>query len=99
MTTVFVTYDGDANTRFDREYYVSSHLPLVLEAWGPYGLESAAAFFPASDGAGTIAVCVCTFKDEASVEMSFASPQTLRVMADVLRFTDMQPSQSRAVPL
>lgn len=33
MTTVFVTCAGDAGTRFDRDYHVGTHLPLVLEAW------------------------------------------------------------------
>ena len=99
MTTLFVTYPGDARTRFDREYYVRQHLPLVKEAWGPHGLETIAAFFPAGDGAGTIAVCVCGFRDEAAMRSAVGSAQTPRVMADVAHFTDAKPSQSRAVPL
>ena len=99
MTTLFVTYPGDARTRFDREYYVRQHLPLVKEAWGPHGLETVAAFFPAGDGAGTMAVCVCGFRDEAAMQAAIGSAQTPRVMADVERFTDAKPSQSRAVPL
>ena len=99
MTTLFVTYPGDAHTRFDREYYVRAHLPLVQEAWGPHGLETIAALFPAGEGAGTIAVCVCGFRDEAAIQAVVDSPQTPRVMADVANFTDAKPSQSRAVPL
>lgn len=99
MTMLFVTYPGDASTHFDRDYYLSTHLPLVLEAWGPYGLETAAAFFPAGDGADMIAVCVCGFRDEAAIPAALASPQTERVMADVKNFTDAVPTQSRAVPL
>ena len=99
MTTLFVTYPGDARTRFDREYYVSKHLPLVQEAWGPHGLETIAAFFPSGEGAGTVAVCVCGFRDEAALQAALGSPQTPRVMADVAHFTDAKPSQSRAVPL
>ena len=99
MITVFVTYPGDAQTRFDREYYVRAHLPLVREAWGPHGLETLAAFFPAGEGAGTIAVCVCGFQDEAAMQAAVGSPQTPRVMDDVQHFTDAKPSQSRAVPL
>lgn len=99
MTMLFVTYAGDASTRFDRDYYVSTHLPLVMEAWSPYGLETAAAFFPSNDGAGTIAVCVCGFRNEASITTAINSPQTERVMSDVKHFTDVQPSQSLAVPL
>ena len=47
MTTMYVTYSGDAATRFDRDYYIQHHLPLVMECWGPLGLEGCAAFWPA----------------------------------------------------
>lgn len=98
MTTMYVTYAGGAGTRFDRDYYVRTHLPLVMEAWGPYGLDSAAAFFPFGDGAGTIAVCICEFRDEAALNAAFGSPLTGRVMADVKQFTDVEPARARAVP-
>ncbi len=32
MTTMYVTYPGEAGTRFDRDYYVRTHLRLVMEA-------------------------------------------------------------------
>lgn len=99
MTTVYVTYAGDAVTRFDRDYYVQQHLPLVQATWGPHGLLSTAAFFPVGSGAGTIAVCVCVFRDEAAVQAALAAPNTPLVMADVRQFTDAKPQQSRAVPL
>ena len=98
MTSMYVTYAGDAGTRFDRDYYVRSHLPLVLEAWGPHGLETVAAFFPDGDGAGTIAVCLCGFRDDAAMDAALGAPDTARVMADVKHFTDVEPSRSRAVP-
>ena len=98
MTMVFVTYAGEAATRFDRDYYVVKHLPLD-GAWGPYGLESTAAFFPAGDGAGTIAGAVCVFQDEPSIAAALGSPQTGPVMADIKQFTDAVPSQSRAARL
>ena len=99
MTTIFVTYAGDADSRFDREYYVHKHIPLVVEAWRAHGLLSAAAFFPAGAGEGTIAICVCQFRDDAAVQASFGSPESARVMADIPHFTDVKPSQLRAVPL
>ena len=99
MTTLLVTYAGAADTPFDRNYYVLSHLPLVQQAWAPHGLESIAAFFPAGDGAGTIAICVCGFRDEASLQAALHAPQTQSVMADVPRFTGIMPVQSRAMPL
>ena len=99
MTTMYVTYPGDASTRFDRDYYVHHHLPLVMQSWGQYGLEGAAAFFPPDNGAGTIAICICRFRDEAALRAALASPQSGPVMADVARFTDAAPAQSRAAPL
>ena len=94
--TVYVTYPGDARTRFDRDYYVAVHLPLVVECWGPYGLQSCAAFFPPADGAGTLAIAECRFRDEAALQAALAAPETPRVMGDVAHFTDAQPAQSRA---
>ncbi len=99
MTRVFVTYPGDAGTRFDRDYYVRTHLPLVMQAWQPHGLQSVAAFFPAGDGGGTICICECVFRDDAALDAALASPRTDAVMADVGNFTDATPAQLRAAPL
>ena len=99
MTRIYVTYPGDAGTRFNRDYYVGTHLPLVLEAWRPYGLETVAAFFPSGDGAGTVCICECVFRDDAAVKAALASSQTGPVMADVRNFTDATPAQLRAAPL
>ena len=99
MTTMYVTYPGDAGTRFDRDHYLHHHLPLVMACWGPLGLVSCAAFWPASSGAGTIAIAECRFRDKASMRIALASPETPRVMADIARFTDAEPVQSLAGPV
>ncbi|AMR29390.1 ethyl tert-butyl ether degradation protein EthD [Hymenobacter psoromatis] len=99
MTTLFLTYPGDATTRFDRDYYVNSHLPLVRATWGPHGLQTAAAFFPPTDGAGTISVCICEFASDAALQAALAAPQTANIIADVPHFTDAAPALSRAVAL
>ncbi len=98
MTTMYVSYSGDADTRFDRDYYVSQHMPLVMASWGPLGLQSCAAFWPATIGGGTICICECRFRDEAAMRAALASPETPRVMADVSVFTDATPEQSLAGP-
>ena len=97
--TVYVTYQGTPTTRFDRDYYVTRHLPLVMKAWQRYGLQSVAAFFPALDYTGTIAICECRFRDDAAVTAAFGSPETPGVMADLPHFTDVAPALSRAVSL
>ena len=99
MTTMYVTYPGDADTRFDRDYYIRHHLPLVMQCWGPLGLESCTAFWPAGDGAGTIAIAECRFRNETAIRAALASPETPRVMADVAGFTDAEPAQDFAGPV
>ena len=98
MITMYVTYAGDADTRFDREHWINVHLPLVREAWEPHGLISAAGFFPSGDGGSLIAICPCVFQDEAAMEAALASAATGAVMADVEKVTDVQPMRSRATP-
>lgn len=98
-TVIHFSYAGDETTRFDRDYYLATHLPLVMQAWQRYGLETLSALFPADTAAGTIAICVCQFRDEAAAEAAFRSPESAAVMAEVMRFTDAQPVRSRSVPL
>ena len=99
MKVMYVTYPGDTRTRFDRDRYLSHHLPLVMESWARHGLLSCAAFFPAGEGAGTIAICECRFQDETSMRTALASTESGRVMADVASFTDAKPAQFCPVPL
>ena len=99
MTTVFVTYPGLPTTRFDRKYYVEKHLPLVSRVWGPLGLQSIGAFFPNDDSSGTIAICICEFRDELALSASLHDPGTKSVMDDVQHFTDAKPIQFRAAKL
>ena len=99
MVTIYVSYAGDARTRFDREHWINVHLPMVREAWEPHGLISIAGFFPSGDGGGLIAICPCVFRDEPAMQAALASPATGRVMADVGRVTDVPPARSRATPL
>ncbi len=97
MTTLIVTYAGEAGTRFDRDYYVETHMRMVREDWGPLGMESGDAFLPAGDGGGTFAVSVCRFRDGAALEAALASPLVGRLNADRRNFTDVVPTLSRAV--
>ncbi|RAS34334.1 EthD family reductase [Paraburkholderia bryophila] len=97
--TVYVTYEGAPGDRFDRRYYIERHLPLVMQAWQRYGLESIAAFFPSSTHIGTLVICECRFRDEAAIATAFGSPETQEVMADVPSFTDLAPTRLRIASL
>jgi len=99
QVTIYVYYQGAPLTRFDRDYYVKRHLPLCMESWQKYGLQSVSAFYPALDQSGTIAICECVFRDEAAVDAAFNSPEVAEVMADIARYTDASPLRVRGVPV
>ena len=96
---VYVTYQGTADSRFDRRYYTEHHLPLVMRAWQQYGLESVSAFFPADSQPGTLAICECIFRDEQAVQQAFNAEDVMGVMQDVAQFTDLIPARIRGVSL
>lgn len=96
---VYVTYEGEPSSRFDRRYYVEQHLPLVMQAWQAHGLESVRAFFPEPTRAGTLAICECRFRDEQSIADAFGSTEAMTVMADLSQFTDLPPARLRAMPM
>lgn len=83
---------------FDRDYYVDVHLPLALECWQQYGLESASAFFPRDANSPDVSVGIYKFRDEAGIHAALASRETQIVMADVPRFTDANVSRVIGFP-
>jgi uncharacterized protein (TIGR02118 family) len=94
---LFVTYPKTGGDRFDRDYYVATHLPLVVSKWRQYGLSSAEAYFPAGDGATERAIAVLTFASDEAIGVALGSPETPVVLADLPNFTDIEPVLSRAV--
>lgn len=97
MALLFVSYEGGAGARFDRDYYVATHLPLVERLWGPAGLRSAQAYFPASADAAIIAVAVLVFENDDAIGVALGSTGTAEILADLARFTDVAPTLSRGV--
>jgi uncharacterized protein (TIGR02118 family) len=92
---IFVTYQGNAESRFDRTYYVERHLPMLRRVLGPFGLTSAEVFFPPVTGTGTIAICECRYRDEEALKACYGSADIPGVAADVGNFTDIMPVQIR----
>ncbi len=93
MTNLFVVYPGDAQTPFDRTYYVEQHVPLVERMWSPLGMQSISALFPSDGDRGPICVCICGFFDKAAVQAAIKDPQSRVIMDDIQHFTDSEPVQ------
>ena len=99
MTTFIVTYRGGSDDRFDREYYVNQHLPLVLKVWAAHGIQSAEAYFPATPTGSFAAIALCVFRNDEGLRSALEDPGSAAVMDDVARFTDIVPVQSRLEPI
>lgn len=99
QVSVLVTYTGQPESRFDRAYYDSHHIPMVKKAWQPLGLRHAHVLYPSDRNGTTVAVCVCQFRDADSMRAAFASSDTAAIMADVAVFTDIVPTQHILRPL
>ena len=97
-TLLFVTYPAGAGKRFGRDYYVATHLPLVEQSWGPFGLSTAQGFFPKAGGPHE-AVAVLSFVDEAAIGAALGSDATPGVLADLAHFTDIEPVLQRGAAL
>ena len=87
-------YPGSA-TRFDYDYYVQKHTPMVRELWGPFGLvaveisKGVSGLAPGSKPPYvTITNLVFTSVEglQSALEASGA-----QVMGDIPNFTDVQP--------
>lgn len=98
MTEAIMIVTCSGGSFFDRDHYVDVHLPLALDCWGRYGLESASAFFPRDADAAAVSVGIYRFRDEASIHAALGSPELETVMADVPRFTDADVSRIIGFP-
>ena len=58
---------------------MDAHLPLVMKLWGKYGIEKAEVLFPIRKISGIVAVCVCSFRDEDAISVSFSSQEAIQV--------------------
>lgn len=95
MFIVTVMYPYSEGARFDWDYYVGTHMPLVREAFGPTGLADARALkgLPGPNGAPPpyVAIALITYPDHESVVASMTGPRAGDVAGDLPNFTDITP--------
>lgn len=96
MATLIVSYSATKGSRFDQQYYLDQHIPIVRAAWEEFGLLSAEALFPADETQPFVAVGILRFRDQASIDAALGSAGTGRVIGDIANFTDIGSSIFRA---
>jgi uncharacterized protein (TIGR02118 family) len=94
MINVSVFYPNEEGKKFDMEYYVTKHIPMVQQKLGSalkgtaveQGLVGAIPGAPAT----YIAICHLSFDTVAAFQSAFG-PHTKSFLADLENYTDIQP--------
>lgn len=92
---LLVSYPARPGARFDHDYYLASHFPLVRAHWDPHGLIDAVALRGEDEEPANVAVALLTFRDAAARDAALASAEAATVFGDLANFTDIQPTAQR----
>lgn len=95
MIKISVYYPNSAGVKFDMNYYVSNHLPMVQKKLGP-ALKGVAAEQGIAGGTpGTPALYVAVghlMCDSVEAFQTAFAPHAEAIMADVPNYTNVQPT-------
>lgn len=92
---LLVSYPASVGARFDHDYYVATHFPLVRANWDRHGLVDAVAMKAEDDDPANVAVALLTFRDGGARDAALGSAEAATVFGDVPNFTDIQPTAQR----
>lgn len=94
--TVTVMYPNTAGSKFDMDYYLGTHGPLVHKSWDGMGLKS----LKAVKGVGTPdpktpapyqVIAILSFESMEAFQRAVAA-KGAEVMGDISNFTSVQPT-------
>ncbi len=95
MAIVSVMYPAAAGSKFDMDYYLHKHMPMVAETWSPAGLRGYTVLrgAPGPDGSGPVFQVIVEMDFESAAAFEAALARTgAKVMGDVPNFTDVTPT-------
>ncbi len=94
MPVVAVMYPNADGAKFDHDYYMRSHIPMVRRLWSPLGLQDLRVTrgIAGPDGAGPpyMAVAQLTFASMDTFKAAVAKHGD-EIFADIPKFTDAKP--------
>lgn len=95
MIKVTVLYPNGDGTRFDHDYYVQKHIPLVVELLGPGGLRRGEVERGLAGGDGSAPppfhAGVHLYFDSMEAFGAALAPHADRIMGDIPRYTNAAP--------
>ena len=86
--TTTVVYPQGA--KFNKEYYKSTHMPLVQEKWGKFGLKSWRVIFFGDDAPYCVQASL-EWGSTQDFQNAASSPEAKEVLGDVPNFCDKDP--------
>ncbi|KAL5591119.1 hypothetical protein FOBRF1_014676 [Fusarium oxysporum] len=78
--TVTVLFPNELDAKYDFDYYVSKHMPLIQERCGKYGVKS----YPYAFG------FIVEWEDADQAKTAFAGPEVAEIMGDVTNFSNKE---------
>ncbi|KAF1975123.1 hypothetical protein BU23DRAFT_552546 [Bimuria novae-zelandiae CBS 107.79] len=78
--------------KFDMDYYLTSHMPLVKKSWSKYGLEKYTVTQYDDPESPYSVGCLLEFNSLDSFKKAGAGPEAKEVFGDIPNFSDEQPS-------
>lgn len=91
MTTFVVTYPAQDGARFDADYYIATHVPLVREKWAQYGMIAITEHIADEPEPAYLMIAVLEFGSGAALDSALGSPEAADVFGDVPNFTSIAP--------
>ncbi|KAI4861562.1 hypothetical protein F4820DRAFT_56878 [Hypoxylon rubiginosum] len=92
MAPLVVSVAYPVGFKFDMDYYLNHHMPLVQEKWAPFGLKSwKIAQYTSKDSPYSV-VAWLEFEGEESWTKASTSEVAQQVFGDIPNFTDSQAS-------
>jgi uncharacterized protein (TIGR02118 family) len=91
MAALVVTYPVADGGRFDADYYVTTHIPLVEAKWRQHGLTAARALLSTGEAQAYAAVALLDFADIAAIDRALGSAEAAAVFGDIANFTNLSP--------
>ncbi|KAJ5160061.1 uncharacterized protein N7482_007065 [Penicillium canariense] len=93
--TAVVAYPNEPDTKFDIDYYLQSHMPLVAKLWGPVGLKSWKVAKYDSDITGAspkyLITATLVWESEEAGTAAVKSESAPTIFGDIPNFTNVQP--------
>ncbi|KAI5856699.1 hypothetical protein GGS23DRAFT_588786 [Durotheca rogersii] len=92
MTTAIVSVVYPAGTKFDMDYYLATHMPLVQLKWAPLGLKNWKVIEFTNPEAPYSVQAVLEWEDATQFAKASATPEAKEVFDDIPNFSDQKPT-------